>query len=1180
MARPSAPIASRPARKKSPGSTAASKRSRRFQPPPEPIEIQTTDDDEAELELKEVPAAGSASMQAGDQDDDLELEEVDVSANGPPDEGQNSLYATVHEGQDESNGEGPQDSTAPIVFHDGKGQPKAAAGISLTFAESEQSTPSKKAAKGQRLTAVTPRDRAARIDGHKLHVIALLAHAKLRNEWINDESLRDHLYNMAPAPLRQKLRGIHPKKVESQRERVRMFEAFMGELVRWWAVRFYLDPDQSAAGAIRQPNSDMLSGAFPRVGRRVDGWVVESERDRTKRHEQEQKGNDSRRRRKGGKKIIRRPLPSVHSKAEEITIFPPGSDPMSRPALLRLLPAPEPIAEPADLLEAAKARSGSRETSAQLFCGLCRALGIPSRLVISPQVAAWSIGASKVAQSAGALDIEDRKAAKKQNGKRQKGKIAQSSARFALKGTDDDTSEEDGFSDGMNLSKTNTPPPQTQTRRNIAGGLNKSKGGSESRPVSIASSSLSPPPHSEVSGSGSRGRRGRADSPAEDSAAGSSRPKKKSKTEKDEDYRDDKWKGLEAPLEVDYQPKLRVSKPAPAKETALESQTFDDVDPIDLTSPPVMWVEVFSKPFQRWLTVDTIRARVTATGSRQMEPASSDRANKLIYVMAFEEDGYARDVTARYTKTLYSRISRMRPPPSKKGGEWWESVVQAMHRPQRLERDAVEDAELQEAASKEPMPNSVGGFKDHPVYALERHLKRDEALHPYIQIGTFQGIPVFHRKNVLSLRSARQWYNEGREIEIGQEALKWVKTRGYTINSRRAEEQARAEGAEEPQEGLYARFQTRLYTPPPVEDGIVPKNHFGNIDLFVPSMLPEGGAHIPHNGTAKVAKKLGVSYAEAIIGFEFRKHRSMPKLLGIVVPEEHEEAVLDAYWASEHAAAEKELNRQQERALRHWRKLLNALRIAKRMKEQYGQEDAVATDGGVDRNGEARAQQGGGFMDEDEDEDEGAEANRFEVGPASSSKSSTPPPEKSKMTLKLEKYGAARANTGAAQRDDLSDEDSDAEGRASSVDQAEAGAASQPVQDTDSRGMPMNAPGAIVEPEKIISLADLAQQGHSRPASDTEHDEANGSVNPSKKRRKIVLRRSAKPQASSVAQQPSSNTRPRRQRKSASGSEQATQSQTPAEETSSHRRRSTRRAATAARGAFVDAEDSDEDLDD
>ncbi len=74
--------------------------------------------------------------------------------------------------------------------------------------------------------------------------------------------------------------------------------------------------------------------------------------------------------------------------------------------------------------------------------------------------------------------------------------------------------------------------------------------------------------------------------------------------------------------------------------------------------------------------------------------------------------------------------------------------------------------------------------------------------------------------------------------------------------------------------------------------GVIPKNQFGNIDLYVPSMLPDGGVHIPcewricHNtsswyeltflaadkGVAKIAKKLGFDYAEAVVSACYHDH--------------------------------------------------------------------------------------------------------------------------------------------------------------------------------------------------------------------------------------------------------------------------------------------------------------------
>lgn len=47
------------------------------------------------------------------------------------------------------------------------------------------------------------------------------------------------------------------------------------------------------------------------------------------------------------------------------------------------------------------------------------------------------------------------------------------------------------------------------------------------------------------------------------------------------------------------------------------------------------------------------------------------------------------------------------------------------------------------------------------------------------------------------------------------------------------------------------------------------------------------------NGIAKIAKKLGIDYAEAIVDFEFVKNRSIPVTNGIVVAAENEDMLLE-----------------------------------------------------------------------------------------------------------------------------------------------------------------------------------------------------------------------------------------------------------------------------------------------
>ena len=89
---------------------------------------------------------------------------------------------------------------------------------------------------------------------------------------------------------------------------------------------------------------------------------------------------------------------------------------------------------------------------------------------------------------------------------------------------------------------------------------------------------------------------------------------------------------------------------------------------------------------------------------------------------------------------------------------------------------------------------------------------------------------------------------------------------------------------------------------------------------------------------ARVAKKLGLDYAEAITGFEFKKQRAIPVVTGIVVADGNESLVLDAWRAEETLRLEKEATKKQKEVLARWKKFLVGLRIRKRINNVYGTE--------------------------------------------------------------------------------------------------------------------------------------------------------------------------------------------------------------------------------------------------
>jgi xeroderma pigmentosum group C-complementing protein len=131
--------------------------------------------------------------------------------------------------------------------------------------------------------------------------------------------------------------------------------------------------------------------------------------------------------------------------------------------------------------------------------------------------------------------------------------------------------------------------------------------------------------------------------------------------------------------------------------------------------------------------------------------------------------------------------------------------------------------------------------------------------------------------------------------------------------------------------GLYAKFQTRLYVPPPVVNGRVPRNIYGNLDLYVPSMCPPGGSHVRHKLASKAARIVGVDYAEAVTGFSFKGRHGTAVVQGVVVAREYAEAVQEVIDGMIYAQEQAANDARTRESLRLWRRFFLGLRIAQRV---------------------------------------------------------------------------------------------------------------------------------------------------------------------------------------------------------------------------------------------------------
>jgi xeroderma pigmentosum group C-complementing protein len=355
------------------------------------------------------------------------------------------------------------------------------------------------------------------------------------------------------------------------------------------------------------------------------------------------------------------------------------------------------------------------------------------------------------------------------------------------------------------------------------------------------------------------------------------------------------------------------------------------------SSYPVYWVEILDVGHQKWQPVDAVVTH-TFWKPRSLEPPITDRENAMSYVIAFDADGTAKDVTRRYAKAYAAKTRRIRIETAIEGGDrWWRKAMKPYRRLVLTDLDQIEDNELAGVEAREPMPRNVQDFKDHPIYALERHLRRAEVLLPdAMPSGTVSAgnkgplEKIYRRKDVRIARSADKWYRLGREVKPNEIPAKWLPKKARPRNGRFADDRDDDE-RDDAGTPMYTHDQTEQYEPPPVRNGRIPKNKFGNIDVYVPSMVPRGGVHITGEHAAKAAFLVGVDYAPALTGFDFKGRHGTAVLNGVVVAKEAEEAVRAAIEAMGDLEQEAEDERRRAMAMRMWRRMLMGLRIRERV---------------------------------------------------------------------------------------------------------------------------------------------------------------------------------------------------------------------------------------------------------
>lgn len=365
--------------------------------------------------------------------------------------------------------------------------------------------------------------------------------------------------------------------------------------------------------------------------------------------------------------------------------------------------------------------------------------------------------------------------------------------------------------------------------------------------------------------------------------------------------------------------------------TSADVISSDDLKGSTMYDATGSWVEVFSSKTQKWLTVHL--PSLSVGQPHQVELASTSN-QLLLYVVALDEDGHIKDVTPRYASS-WCTVERK----ARINEEWW-SVTLAPYCPSH-EEDEKEDEDIYTILLSRPLPVKKQEFRGHPLYALSSQLLKYEAVYPKSSriLGYCSSEPVFSRSCIHTLHCRENWLKEGKVVKKGESPYKVVQSHFIKKNVA-----PNPSGKKEVH--LFGQWQTEDYVPPPVVDGKIPRNEFGNVELFKPSMLPKGASHIRIQGIQKVAKKLNIDYASAVVGWEFHGRYSFPVMEGVVVAEENRALLLDAWREQEAKIMLDKAKKKEKVVIDRWCRFVKGIFIAERVKRRF--RDIDKGDGSAD----------------------------------------------------------------------------------------------------------------------------------------------------------------------------------------------------------------------------------------
>ncbi|GJQ66153.1 hypothetical protein Trydic_g4215 [Trypoxylus dichotomus] len=391
-------------------------------------------------------------------------------------------------------------------------------------------------------------------------------------------------------------------------------------------------------------------------------------------------------------------------------------------------------------------------------------------------------------------------------------------------------------------------------------------------------------------------------------------------TDSDSDYIPVSTK--DKPLENDFKEKsVKVKRRIPMKRDLIEMEKNKQAQKEEekKNKGVNVWVEVFVEAEEKWISIDVLKGQIHCVKeiyTRATHPVS--------YILSWDNEHHVKDLTKRYCSNWNTVTRKLRV-----DDKWWNETL-LPYKALSNAREREEDEELARQQLEQPLPTTISEYKNHPLYVLKRHLLKFEAIYPpdSLILGFVRNEPVYSRECVHVLHSREIWLKHAKVVKLGESPYKIVKSRP------KYDKLSNSIITDQPLE-IFGKWQVEDYVPPTAENGVVPRNAYGNVELFKPSMLPKGTVHLQLPGLNKIARKMNIDCAPAIIGFDFHGGWSHPTYDGFIVCEEFSEQLIAGWYQEQEESEKRAQEKLEKRVYENWRRLIRGLLIRERLKAKY-----------------------------------------------------------------------------------------------------------------------------------------------------------------------------------------------------------------------------------------------------